>query len=149
MQINAGDLGIKEISESDIITFEKGIIGFESLKKFVILSGDDYGIFFWLQSIDDENVRLVIMDTSKFISDYSPIENKNILEIGEYSDISELNVYNITVIPEDFMDMTVNLKAPIIINLNNKKGFQMVSDNEKFPIKYYIQRELKKLRAGE
>lgn len=150
MQINAGDLGTIEVNENDIITFNKGIIGFEDLKKFVILKGDDQGVFFWLQSVENETKRFILMDTSKFISDYKPVtENILIPELGDFNNISELTVYNITVVPENFMDITVNLKAPIIINKTAKKGFQFVSDNEKFPIKYYIQRELQKLGAGD
>jgi flagellar assembly factor FliW len=150
MQVNAGILGTLEVNEDDLITFEKGIIGFENLNKFAVVKGDDHGVFYWLQSLDDEEKRFVLMNTSKFISDYKPItENTVIPELGKYDDISQITVYNVTVIPDNFMDMTVNLKAPVLINTSEKKGFQFISDNEKFPIKYYIQRELQKLGAGE
>jgi flagellar assembly factor FliW len=150
MQINAGDLGILEIKEEDIINFNRGIIGFEGLKRFVILPGDNQGVFYWLQSVDNEAIRIVLMDTSKFISDYKPVAGNSIAEeIGVFDDPSQLIVYNITIIPENIDDMTVNLKAPIVINKSCNKGFQFVSENEKFPIKYYIQRELQKLGAGE
>jgi flagellar assembly factor FliW len=151
MVIDAKDLGMLEIDEKDIVTFEKGLIGLGDLKEFAVLKGDENGIFYWLQSLSDSNVRLVLMDTSKFISDYRPIgENDVISEIGDFSSLEDLLIYNITVIPKNFMDITVNLKAPIVINKKTNKAYQMVCDNEKFPIKYYIQRELnKKNKAGE
>lgn len=151
MQINAGDLGMVDVNEEDIITFDKGLIGLHDLKKFVILKGDDQGVFHWLQSVDEPSRRFVLMEVSRFIGNYNPLKDDEVIEeLAPYDNISELSIYNVTVIPEtNFFDMTVNLKAPIIINNAAKKGFQYVSDNEKFPIRYYIQHELQKNKAGE
>lgn len=150
MRINAGELGILDVNEDDIIVFEKGLIGLRELKKFILLKGDDQGVFKWLQSIDDPNKRFALMDVSRFISDYKPIGADSALNgIGNYESEEQLDIYNVTVIPQNFLDMTVNLKAPIIINKNCRKGLQYVSDNEKYLVKYYIQREMQKLGAGE
>ena len=34
--------------------------------------------------------------------------------------------------------MTCNLKAPIIINADTRKGCQLIADNEEYPVKYPI-----------
>ena len=40
--------------------------------------------------------------------------------------------------------MTVNLNAPIVVNINTKKGMQSVVANEEYDVKYPIYDKLKK-----
>ena len=46
----------------------------------------------------------------------------------------------IAVIPEDPKDIRVNLKAPVIINVDKKLGKQILQQNESLPIRYYLNR---------
>ena len=41
-------------------------------------------------------------------------------------------------VPQDAIQMTANLKAPIIINADTRKGAQVVVENEEYEIKYRI-----------
>ena len=50
-----------EIDESRIIEMPVGIIGFED-RRFVIISPDRYGQFFWLQSLDNPDLAFVVTD---------------------------------------------------------------------------------------
>ena len=45
-------------------------------------------------------------------------------------------------ISNNIEDMTINLKAPIVININNNKADQVICNNEEYPIKYYIYKEI-------
>ena len=69
-------------------------------------------------------------------------------DLGEIKDDS-LIIYNIVVIPPVISKMSVNLKAPIVINAETKKGKQLITKNEDYPIKYYFYEELKKKNGGE
>ena len=53
MLLNTKNFGEVEIKDEDIVLFEYGIPGFESMTKFVILGKTDApdDPFFWLQSI--------------------------------------------------------------------------------------------------
>ena len=44
--------------------------------------------------------------------------------------------------------MTINLKAPIIVNADTLKGVQLIADNEDYAVKYPIYHILKE-RQGE
>ena len=50
----------------------------------------------------------------------------------------DLLIYCIANIPNNIKDMTINLKAPIVININNNKADQVICNNEEYPIKYYV-----------
>ena len=67
MKINTNFFGEIEIDEKEIITFEKGMIGFEDIKKFALVGEE--GLFVeWLQSIE-ETTSFAVMDP--FIADTS------------------------------------------------------------------------------
>ena len=90
-----------------------------------------------------------MMDVYKIIPDYNPLVYDDDLDsLGEISDDS-LIIYNIVVIPKIVSKMSVNLKAPVVINLLTNKGMQMITKNEDYPIKYYFYEELKKKNGGE
>ena len=44
----------------------------------------------------------------------------------------------IVVIPENINEIRVNLKAPIIINIEKKLGKQIIQQNDNLPIRYYL-----------
>jgi len=129
--------GELEVSEENIIFFEEGIPAFEDLKKFVIIKQDE-SPFYWLQSIEDKDIAFVILNPFEIKPDYEfdlPDEVVSKLEITSASDVA---VFCIVVIPEDIKQTRVNLKAPIIINVNKRKGMQYLLDDERYPLKYYL-----------
>ena len=134
MKLETNRFGEIEIAEEDIINFEEGLPGFPDDKKFVLLTEDDNPIAF-LQSADDAETSFVVIDMVAVMTDYDPLVDENLLEsLGKLSPQSLL-VFNICTIDEDLKKSTVNLKAPIIINAENKKGKQVVCNNEEYSVK--------------
>ena len=53
-------------------------------------------------------------------------------------------------VPVDIKNMTVNLKAPLIINTDNMKGAQIIVENDDYDVRFPIYDILKKAKeAGE
>ena len=131
-----------EIDDENIINFEDGIPGFDQMKKFAILNIEQ-SPFKWLQSIEDKDVALPIINPFDIKEDYefdidSITEGK--LQIKNVQDIV---VYSVVVIPgDDLSKMSANLKAPIIVNAANNKAKQMIMENSEYAIKYYILEEI-------
>lgn len=144
--------GTIEVGDDKIITFEKGIIGFENNKKFTIIfdseKGDNPGLV-WLQSLDDPALALPIMPPEIVIDNYDPIvEDELIYSLGENVKDDALLVYVTLTVPSDISKMTCNLKAPVIINADTLKGVQLIAENEEYTVKYPIYDILKK-RSGK
>ena len=70
-------------------------------------------------------------------------------QIGGLTEENTFILVTLTV-PSDIEKMTVNLKAPFVINSDTNKGFQMIVEND-YPVKYPIYDILKarKEKAGE
>ena len=149
MNLKTKHFGEIEIDESKIIDFAEGLPGFESYKKFALFSeetasgGDTGGLFWWLQAVDNGDIAFVLMDALLVKPDYDPkVDVKELASLGEFVP-EDLLVYNITIIPDDISQLSVNLRAPIIINSATKKGRQVLVNNEDYPVRCYIYDELK------
>ena len=70
--------------------------------------------------------------------DYNPIVEDELLQgLGEITEENIVVLLPLTV-PQDITQMSANLKAPIVINADTRKGAQVVVENEDYEIKFKI-----------
>ena len=80
--------------------------------------------------------------------DYNPVVNDEMLmPLGE---MNEDNIYVLVTLTatEKPEDLSVNLKAPIVINTDTKKGCQIIVEDD-YPVKYKIYEVLKGRKEAE
>ena len=133
VKINTNYFGELEVDENEILEFEKGMLGFEELKKFVIIKDSEIFIE-WLQSVED-TTSFAIMDPFVADNNYSfelPDKIMNQLDIKSKEDVM---IRTVVIIPEDITKIRTNLQAPIIINTKQKKATQIILDDS-YPIRY-------------
>lgn len=154
MKIRSRILGELEIEREDIIAFPKGIPGFENEKGFIIIPIEENGPFYYLQSVGNPELCLLIANPFIFFPDYEiDIPDEELEVLGKGVGIKDIAVYAILNVPEDFRRTTANLLAPLIINEKSKKGFQFIprkSDyNAKHPIFKLAQEKRSSSAVGE
>ncbi|MGG7153311.1 flagellar assembly protein FliW, partial [Clostridium neonatale] len=59
MIFNSKVHGPIEYEEKDILTFNKGILGFEELRKFILIDLKEYEPFKLFHSLEDDEVGLI------------------------------------------------------------------------------------------
>ena len=151
MKLTTRVFGEVEVDDSKIVVFPNGIIGFPDLKKFTLMydEGESASTIKWLQSIDEPEFALPVLDPLIVCPDYKPIIDKNgITEIGDFDEQEMLVLVTVTV-PHDLTKMTVNLMGPIIINIRDMKASQSIVDNEDYPVKFPIYDILKKNKEAK
>lgn len=150
MKIKTKFFGEIDIDNKKVINFENGLPGFEYLKDFLFMTDEDEESHFcWLQSIEDIDIVFTLFDIFKFLPDYNPsVDTKSLDKLGDSKE-EDLLIYCIANIPSNIKDMTINLKAPIVININNNKADQVICNNEEYPIKYYVYKEVLGHRSNE
>jgi len=146
MVLNTKNFGEVEIKDEDIIFFEYGLPGFESMTRFAILGKTDApdDPFFWLQSIENPNLAFVIMNPRDLVFDYEAeidMFTANLLKITNENDAL---IYCIVTVPQDIQKISINLKAPVIINAKENRGCQVVLENDKYKFKHIITEEFVK-----
>ena len=154
MKANTRIFGEIEIADEKIITMERGMIGFPNLNHFALIFDEEKGqkqtSIMWLQSMDDTDIAFPVMDPHAVKEDYNPNVNEEIVApIGELNEENTFVLVTVTV-PKKIEDFSVNLKAPIVVNMDNRKGVQMIVEDD-YPVKYKVYDVLKakKEKAGE
>ena len=147
MQLNTKHFGLIDIGEDKIIQFPEGLPGFENVKRFALLDKQQEDVpFQWLQAIDDPQIAFVVIDPFFIKEDYEVNVDDKEIEMLDIKDIRSVMVLSIVVIPENIKAMTANLRAPILINLNNRKGKQVVLEKIEYEVRYSILEGLKQDR---
>ena len=146
--------GDVEIADDKIITLEQGMIGFPDLNHFALIydeeKGNDTSTIMWLHSMDEPDIASPVMMPHLVKEDYDPkVSEEVIAPLGELTPDNTYLLVTVTV-PKNIEDFSVNLKAPIVINMDNRKGVQLIVEDD-YPVKYKVYEILKnkKEKAGE
>ena len=130
-----------DIEESKIIHFQGGIVGFPDLTDFAIIHDaekDSENPIRWMQSMQEPNFAMPVMDPLAVCPDYNPtVEDEMLKPIGELNPDSILVLVTLTV-PQDVKKMSVNLQAPFIINADERKAIQLIVDPDKYEVRFPI-----------
>jgi len=133
--------GLIEVNERQRIRFPQGLLGFESFKDYALLDAERQP-FYWLQSLDVEQVAFVLINPFLFRPDYEmSIDNEELLPIG-ITDPAKALIFSIITIPADGGPMTANLQGPLVINRDNRLGIQAVLTDSRWKTKHDIIAEL-------
>ncbi len=138
MTIDTTRFGVIDIDGTRLISFLDGIPGFEDCKRFAILYTEDTYPICWLQSVDDPDVCLGIMNSYLVMPNYMPDVSDDLVYDLNIQDHKNLMVFSVVVIPEDYTKMTANMAAPIIINTENNLGKQAIIQNNEYTVQYPV-----------
>ncbi|MBU5591108.1 flagellar assembly protein FliW [Clostridium sp. MSJ-4] len=133
--------GTIEFEEKDVIEFKKGLPGFESLKKFILISLENNTFLKVLHSIEDKDIGLMVVSPFDFLKDYEVSIEEEVLENLSIDEEKDVVVLNTVTLSSEINKITTNLRAPIIINIKKALGEQIIIQDEKYPIKYPLIKE--------
>ena len=117
------------------ILFEKGIPGFEDYKYFNVNIIKDNEKFYSIVSKEDDNIGFISISPFEIKKDYEiDLDDEFVKELDIKSEKDVLVLCLIT-LGKTLKDSTANLKAPIIINIKNNRGRQLILQDDKYKIK--------------
>jgi flagellar assembly factor FliW len=128
MLINTSRFGQVEIDVDDILLFPHGVIAFEECQHWVLLADDANESLGWLQSVTHEHVALPVVSPRRLVPEYQVHLNRGqLLPLG----LSQFDqAYVLVVVSRSDGDLTLNLKAPLVINLDRRLGRQVITAAE-------------------
>lgn len=134
MEINSKYFSSIEYSENAVVYFPNGLFGFEDCTHYIVIQFDENNDnLFCLQSLNQDSLAFVLLKTGNYLFDYPQYIVDNIENLPS---LDNLSIYTICNIRDDIADSTTNLKCPIIINLSNNEGQQVILENSTYPFKY-------------
>lgn len=152
MKVNTRLFGEIDVQDEKIIRLETGIIGFPDLKNFTIIFDNEKEDaastnIMWFQSLDEPQFAMPVMDPTLVRPDYNPrVEDELLSPLGELTSDNLFVLVTIKV-PKNIEGMTINLKAPIIINTDTRKGGQLIVEDDE-QVRFPIYELLKKAKEG-
>lgn len=136
MIIDTERFGSFDTADSKIIEFPWGMPGFEELHKFIIVEVSNTWPVYWLQSTENKHIALPVIVSFEILEDYNIYIKENELEGLYVESKNDLLLLNVVVIPQEIKDMTINLAAPVVINVKQGIGKQIIIDAKELPIKF-------------
>ena len=135
MRITTSRFGRIDIDAGDIIRFPSGLPGLEDCREWALLADAANEALGWLQSTTRPEVALAVVSPRRFVPDYQVRIPRSELTPLALADIRQAQV--VVVVGKTGTTLTLNLKAPIVINLEARTGRQVVASGD-LPLQYEL-----------
>lgn len=149
MLVKTKYFGEIDLSEDKILEFENGIMGFEQYRKYTILYDNEEekkGTIMWFQSVEEPALALPVINPLYIKKDYNPEVSEELLQpLGEINE-ENLCILLILTVPRNVKHTTANLKAPLIVNAETRKGCQAIAENADYEVKYNVYEAIQKMK---
>ena len=131
--IKSSRFGDLEVAKETLIEFPTGLIGFPQAFNFIMI--DHKPPFSWLQSAEDPNLAFVVIDGFEFGQAFDlkpPLGDKDC----DFQPDDEYAILLIVTVRPDPRQTTANLKAPLFVNIRNRKGVQVIFDDSRYSTRH-------------
>ncbi|MCS7000172.1 MAG: flagellar assembly protein FliW [Bacteroidota bacterium] len=110
------------IEERHIFLFPNGLLGFEELRRFVIVRDERTEPVRWLLSVEHPELSFPVLSPYFLVPDYTPGK--------DYSDLQRYTPLVILTLGTG--GATANLKAPVILDVHTQQGEQIIIPSDKY-----------------
>lgn len=142
MEVRTKTMGTVQVDDVHIIQFPNGLLGFEEYHSYAIIESE-YKPFYWMQSLDEQNLAFLIVDPFIIADDYElDVDDRTLAEI-DVSSPGDVIVWAIVTVPADGGPVTANMQGPVVINRKNRNAIQFILADTKWTTKYNIIKALK------
>lgn len=130
MEIQSKLLGNQEVNSDTIITFPRGLPGFEDQTRFKLFHQEGSEIVYWLQSVDDQELVLSVAHPAHFNINYSFVLTDDDEKLLQATNSDELLIL-IVLHKSDELEggkptIKGSIKSPLVINTEKRIGLQKV-----------------------
>ncbi len=125
-------LGDVSYTAEDVIRFPQGVPGFEQLRQFLLVTREECDPFIFLAALERPDVALPLMPLAPSTLGATP-SAAALARLGEAGD-DAVAYYAVASIGLNAFEIIVNLRAPIVINIDTRLGCQVILPDETLPI---------------
>lgn len=133
-------------TKDEVLTFPHGLLGFEDYTRYVLKKTTGTHPIRWLISVEEGGPELALIDprtvTPSFRKDVVQLD-ACMLTMLQAEGLVDLKLYAVVTLPENMHHMSMNLRAPVLINPAARIGMQYPAPGiHKQPIRRFIYRDL-------
>lgn len=135
MEISTSRFDTLSISIAETICFPSGLIGFESCRSWVLLRQCPGDSVIWLQSTQEAEVALPVVDPRTFLPDFTlQLEERDWNPLGKRDEDA---IQVLVAVARNGTSLSLNLLAPLVINCRRRLGRQVINLGP-WPVDYCI-----------
>ncbi|MBI9087706.1 MAG: flagellar assembly protein FliW [Desulfobacterium sp.] len=136
LEIDTKKFGRIAIDEEKILTMPDGMLGFEKVKRYVLIQDKSLDPFMLYQSVDNPDLAFFVIDPFVVLKDYL-IDQPKVIKAAAWHKDDEISYLAVVTIPEHRPEkMTVNLMGPLAINNTSSESYQLILENSGYPYKH-------------
>ena len=128
MWINTTRFGRIDVDAADLLTFQSGLPGLEQCREWALLADADNDALGWLQCTTRDDIAIAVVSPRRFVPHYQVRIPRSELTPLRLRDICHAQL--VVVVSKNNKGLTLNLKAPIVINLEDRTGRQVVANGD-------------------
>ena len=135
MEIKTTRFGSVGIDPGDILLFPDGMPGMEECRHWVLLADAENDCLGWLQSTTRPELAFAVVSPRRFVSDYQVRIFRSEMVPLQLRNVQDAQV--LVIVNKSGPTLTVNLKAPLLFNIERCLGRQVVV-NDGQPLQFAI-----------
>lgn len=121
-RLYTAQFGIVDVAADNILTFAEGLLGFDYLREFVLISVEETEPMKWLISLDEPSIGFPLLSPWLIDPEY---------DIRGQFDASSQAAFAVVTLVNPQGKMSANMKAPIIIG-DDHSGRQIILASDKY-----------------
>lgn len=135
VSVHSDLLGPISVSADQVITFDRGLLGFPECREFVLAPAMREGVY-WLQSMEHGSLTFLVVDPFVFFDDYTVDLPDIEVEALEARHADEIAILTIVTLPDDAAaPCTANLQGPLALHLGRGLARQVVLGDPDVPVR--------------
>jgi flagellar assembly factor FliW len=138
MKIDTARFGPLDVNSDEVVLFAEGLLGLEDCRRWIFLPDAESDSVAWMQCVDRPEIALAVVSPRRFVPDYRARVARRELEPLELEATDDAHV--LVVVGKAGRTVTLNLKAPVVINLERCLGRQVVT-NGSMPVHFELSNE--------
>jgi flagellar assembly factor FliW len=135
MRVNTTRFGRLEVQADDVLLFSNGVLGLEDCRHWVLLADAENEALGWLQCVSRPEIALAVVSPRRFVADYQLRVARCEINPLELDDLEHAQV--LLIVGKNQYGATLNLKAPLVINIDRRLGRQVIANGEQ-PVQYQL-----------
>jgi flagellar assembly factor FliW len=131
--LHSPKLGPVPYAVDDVVEFADGIPGFEQLHRFLLVTRDECAPFVFLTALDEPDVALPLLPLAVAAGAMATeLESTASEALGEERGF--VAAYAVVRIGRDAKDIAINLRAPVVVDLDARRGLQVILSDDRLPV---------------
>jgi len=135
MNIETTRFGAVEVEPQDVLDFPGGLLGLEDCRRWVLLADVENDALGWLQCATHAEYAFAVVCPRRFVADYQVRVSRGELSPLLLEDVRQAQV--LAIVGKGERGITLNLKAPVVINLEQRLGRQVITNGD-MPVAYEL-----------